>query len=431
MKEINKNAFQLLIAVLATGLGALLVAVTAVAQTEELQARFDLAIEAMETDRLNTARRLLNALLADEPTLHRARLELARANYLAADFRGAREEAERVLADPEVPASVRTTVLAFLAQIREDERNFAKRHQWTPTLYLGGMYDSNVNFGVTRDIIDIGGIPFRVLPQSQETDDGALVIDGGILHTFNPGVRFDSGEHTGFFVWQTQGSGYYRGYFSEDDFNLGVATLRTGPTWFVPRRWRAGIGLQGDQVWLGDRRLGFFTSLNPNATWELNDNTEITAEAIFSYRDYSRDIDRGRDGWYQWGGLRLGRFFDGGTWGLQGGAGYFNFDADADNFSNKGPDLFVGAVWNAWTGGSLYARGGYRNFDFDGVEPGFNLSRDDDEYRVIVGMRHTFRGGFLEDWTLLADWIFTDNQSNLDIYKYDRHQLNFGLARSF
>ncbi len=431
MNEFNHNGLQVAARIIALLLVGLLPSPPAPAQDPGLQAQFELAIEALESNRLNTARRLLSALLADEPTLHRARLELARANYLAADFAGARREAERVLSEPELPASVRTTVLAFLAQIREDERRFAERHRWTPSIYAGGMYDSNVNFGVTRDIIEIGGVPFRVLDSSRETSDGAAVIDAGIQHIYNPGRRFDAGERTGFFVWQSQASGYYRAYFDTDDFNLGVLSLRTGPSWFVPGQWRAGIGLQGDQIWLGDSRLGFFTSLNPSVSREFANGVELTAEAILAYRDYSRVADRGRDGWYRWGGLRFGREFAAGRWALQAGLGYFDFDADDDRFGNRGPDLHVGAVWNAWRDGSLYLRAGFRHFDFRGAEPGFGVGRDDDEYRAIAGLRHGFRGGLLADWTLLADWVYTDNRSNIPLFEYDRHQLNLGLARNF
>ncbi len=427
MKKIKLNLVWAVIALLSCMIPAPVFAT----ESDDLQARFDAAMQALEANQLNSARRLFNALLADDPTLHRARLELARANYLAADFAGARAQAELVLENPDLPPQVRTTVLAFLAQIRKDEAQFSQRHHWVPSLYLGTMYDSNVNFGVSRDIIDINGLPFLVAPGSKPLNDWAAVVDGAIAHTYNPGKRFEAGEQTGFFVWQSQASAYYRGYFNESDFSLGVATLRTGPTWFVPNKWRAGIGLQGDQIWLGGDNLGFYTSLNPNATWEFDGDIELTVEGMFAYRDYNRSVDAGRDGWYQWGGVRVGRYFNARKWGLQAGAGYFHFGADNDRFTNRGPDLFVGVVADLWTNGSVYARAGYRNYDFKGNEPGFNKARDDDEYRFITGFRHSFDRGLLQDWTLLGDWTYTDNRTNVALYEFDRHQLNLGLTRSF
>ncbi len=429
MWEINKSVLSLAAAV-CFGLACQPTALAA-SHDGDVQAEFDAAMAAMNEQRLNTARRLLNALLADNPTLHRARLELARANYLSSDFAAARREAERVLEDPDVPPGVRTNVLAFLAQIREDERDFAKRHRFQPTVYFGGMYDSNVNFGVDRDIVNIGGTQFLVAPGSQEDSDFASVIDVGLAHTYNPGTRFDAGEDTGFFVWQSQVSGYYRGYLDLDDFNLGVLTLRTGPAWFVPGRWQAGIGLQGDKLWLGDSGLGFFTSINPNVTWQFDDEWELTLEGIFSYRDYDRAQDTGREGWYRSGNVRVGKYFNNGQWGVQGGIGYFDFDADDARFGNNGVDIFVGVVAEAWTNGSVYARAGYRLYDFDGPEPVIGVPRDDDEYRFIAGFQHRFSGGWLRNWALQGEGIYTDNSSNSDLFDYDRYQLSLGLARSF
>ena len=82
------------------------------ASTQELQARFDEAMAAIEAQRYNEARGLLTALLSDYPTLQRARLDLARAHYMVADFENARREVEEVLEDPNTPPGVRTTLLA-------------------------------------------------------------------------------------------------------------------------------------------------------------------------------------------------------------------------------------------------------------------------------------------------------------------------------
>ena len=76
---------------------------------------------------------------------------------------------------------------------------------------------------------------------------------------------------------------------------------------------------------------------------------------------------------------------------------------------------------------------GYTPYDFDGTEdplfPG--VSRDDDEMRYALGFEHHFRSGMLENWALQGSWTYTDNQSNVPIYEYDRHTVNLGMARSF
>jgi hypothetical protein len=405
--------------------------VAAPADDDSVERNFADALSAIEANRLRTARSTLQGLVAANPNLLRARLELARVYYLSRDYAGARAEAERVLAEPNLPPSVRTTVLAFLAQIDADQRRFAARHQWTPSIYGGLVYDSNVNVGPNRDVIDIAGDSFVVNPDDRETDDFGLVINGGLAHTWNPGKTFAAGEQTGFFLWQSQANAYYRAYADENDFNLGVLTGRTGPAWVVPGRWRAGLGFQADQIWLGGDALALFGTINPNAAVQIGENTEIGVDGVFTRRSYQDDDNDGRDGWFRFGQLTVTHYLAGRRFAVQGGLGYAGFDADEEFFSYTGPEAFVGVLAEAWTNGTVFARAGYRRYDFDGTEPVFNVARDDDEYRAIAGFQHEFTGGALRGWALQGNWTFTTNDSNVPIYEFDRHQVNLGLARSF
>lgn len=403
----------------------------ATAGTATVQSEFDAAMQAVEQSRLRTARERLTGLLAANPSLSRARLELARVHYLSRDYAAARTEARRVLDDPETPPSVRATVLAFLAQIDADERRFAARHQWSPSFYGGVMYDSNVNVGLARDIIEIGGLPFQVAPDSRETSDGAAVVNAGITHTYNPNRRFEWGEYPGSFVWQSEANAYYRAYFDENDFNLGVLTLRTGPAWIVPGRWRAYVGLQGDQIFFDDENLALFASVNPGIAWQIGNSWEVGLDGIVTERRYDDDADSGREGRYQSAGLTVGRYLRERRLLVQAGVAYPDFDADEDRYSYSGPEVFVGFNSAAWTNGAIFARVGYRWYDFDGIEPGFDIPREDEELRTVVGMQHDYREGWLNNWSLIGSWTYTDNQSDVVIYEYDRHQVSLGLSRRF
>ncbi|MEE9413183.1 MAG: DUF2860 family protein [Methylococcales bacterium] len=396
---------------------------------EQLQQQFSIGMDALEHDRVKTAREAFSGILSSNPELHRARLELARAYYLSLDYDNARREAQTVLEDPNTPVFVRTTLLAFLAQIKEDEKRLNERHHWTPSIYLGFMHDTNVNVGPDRDVINIRGESFTV--SGTEESDTAFVVNPGLTHTYNPGKTFNLGEHSGYFLWQSQLNGYYRSYFDETDFNLGVLTFRTGPAWVVPRHWRAGIGFQIDQIWLGDDRLAIFGTLNPNITWQFGENTEVTLDGVLARRYYNKQRDEDREGWYRSAEVSAAHYFNNGKLGIQGGAGYARFDADGGRFSYRGPNAFVGVIIQPWKNGSVYARASYRQYDYRGEENLFFEARDDDEYRYIVGFQHNIQGGLLAKWAVLGNWIYTDNQSNVAIFDYDRNQFNLGVSRSF
>lgn len=398
---------------------------------DTIQEQFDQALRAIEAGELRTARNTLRALLAGNPSLHRARLELARVHYLAGDYANARREAARVLDDPNTPAAVRTTVLAFLAQIAADERRFAERHQWTPAVYAGAMYDSNVNVGPDRDIVEIGGLPFIVTPQSREQSDLALVVNSTLTHTWNPGRQFTAGADTGFLFWQSEAGAYYRSYADEDDYNLGILTLRTGPVWVVPHDWRASVGLQADQIWLGGSDLALFTSLNPALTRALGADSEVTLEGVLTQRHYWDGTEDARDGWYRALRITVSRFLDEGRLILQAGMGYISFNADEHRFGHDGPEIHGEILWRAWTDGFLYGRVGYLRYDYDGNEPGFGRRRDDDELLYTLGFNHDLRRGPLRGWSLQGSWVYADNHSSLALYDYDRHTVSLGLARSF
>lgn len=105
----------LLAAMLAAGMMNC-VSVQAADQSEQEQL-FREAMQALEDNRLKTAREALQTILRNDPSLHRARLELAVTYYRSLQYVEARRLAQQVLDDPATPPQVRISILAFLAQV--------------------------------------------------------------------------------------------------------------------------------------------------------------------------------------------------------------------------------------------------------------------------------------------------------------------------
>lgn len=406
------------------------------ATSEENEALFKQGMEALEDDRLKSAMEAFHSILSNQPALHRARLELAVAYYKAFQYEEAQKLAQTVLDDPHTPPEVRVTVLAFLAQVKKDQEAFTQRHEFKPSFALGYMYDSNVNVGPSSDIVQIDGGTLTLIPGSTERSDDASVMALGFTHRYQPGKTFEFGERTAVFLWQTEAGLYHREYSSEDEFNLSVLSLSTGPAWVVLRHWRANLALRGEYVWLSNSELALLTSINPAVTWQFQDG-ELTLDATVTDRDYEDGRpsilggDGGREGTYMAVGPSLGHYFNKRKVAAQIGVRAVDFDAEEDRYSYDGYELYAGVNVKTWEGGSVYGRVSYRDVEYDGVEPFFGIARDEDEQRYALGVRHEFKDGYLNKWSLGGSFQYTENDSNLSLYDYDREQVMVNLGRTF
>ncbi|MEW6514167.1 MAG: hypothetical protein AB1443_09210 [Pseudomonadota bacterium] len=371
----------------------------------------------------------LETVLSNQPSLHRARLELAVAYFRALNYEQAAQQAQKVLDDPKTPENVRLAVLAFQAQIKRDQAAVvAQRHTWEPSVSVGLMYDDNVNVGPSSAIIP--GTSLVLTPGSLPRSDEAGVFQAGIAHTYNSPTVMRLGETASRFIWQSRAGLYHKAFFTERDFNLTALTLSTGPGWIAPGKWRANINMQLDDLYLGDESLALFSSISPSFTWQLK-GAELTANAIYLNKDFKRSIDAGRNSDYLSAGLSYGHLFNQGKVAVQGGLSFFDESADASHYSNDGWEAFVGANFVAWENGNIYARYSFKDANFDGVTPGFTVARDETEDRYEIGFGHNFREGALAKWKLTGSWQQTRARSNVSIFTYDREVVSVNLGRSF
>lgn len=369
----------------------------------------------------------LETVISSNPTLHRARLELAVAYYRSLNYDKAKAEGQRVLDDPKTPENVRLAVLAFMAQIERDRVALvANRHTWEPSVSAGVLYDTNVNVGPSSGLLPGGLI---LTPGSLPREDWAGVVQAGITHTYNSPNVVRLGESAARFIWQSHAGVYHKGYFKEDNYNLTVATLSTGPGLIAPERWRANLNLQVDDLYLGGDHLAVYTSLTPSITWTLN-NGELTWDAIFLKKDFVRGQDTGRDADYWATGVSYGHLFNQGKVALQGGVHTFGETANASRFSNDGWEIFLGANVVAWQNGNIYGRYNHKEAAYNGVEF-TGQTRNDTEDRYELGFGHDFKEGALNKWRLSGSWQRTENRSNVSLYTFRREVTGVNLSRSF
>lgn len=381
-----------------------------------------------ETGRPYSAIETLESLLAANPTLNRARLELAVSYYRTLNFAKARAEAQQVLNDPKTPEAVRLSVLSFLKQIDlEESSTFGKPHRFEPTVSIGIVRDSNVTAGPDNAVLSNGGV---LEPSALKQSDWGTVLQAGITHTWADPKPLRIDESTARLSWNSQASLYHKAYHSLTDYNLTVLTLSTGPGLLFQGGDRGNINLQVDSLRLGGNTLALYSSLSPSYTWRLGQG-ELTADGQWVHRSFMRDVDVGRTGDYRSVGLAYGHLFYQGKLAVQGGFDLSNETAHDDQYSNVSHELFGGLRYRAWAGGDVFTRASWRRSHYQDVAATFTEAREETEKRVELGASHRFTDGQLDKWQLSGTVSYVDNSANISLYDYARTIATITVGRSF
>nr|VFK59658.1 MAG: hypothetical protein BECKUNK1418G_GA0071005_100823 [Candidatus Kentron sp. UNK]VFK68806.1 MAG: hypothetical protein BECKUNK1418H_GA0071006_100632 [Candidatus Kentron sp. UNK] len=210
------------------------------ADATDVDALFQQAMEELEGGDLELATTGFEAILWRSPELDRVRMELALAHLRSFDYAKAESIAREVLEKPETPDSVKVRIREFLGAIEAQKHP----HQWTPYFSVGFKYDDNVNVGPSSTSIPTAGGILTLAQDDTPKEDGAWVVMGGIGHTLRTGETFRIAGRTAAFFWQSGGAIYRHDYFSENDYDLTVASVNTGPTLLAARKWPFQSGRQ-------------------------------------------------------------------------------------------------------------------------------------------------------------------------------------------
>ncbi len=402
-------------------------------ESPEIEAQFKQGMQALEDEKLKSAIESFRSIIDTDPSVNRAKLELALAYYRSLRYEQAQALAQEVLDDPLTPPEVRVTVLAFLAQVKRDSERYGQKNEVTPHLSIGVMHDSNVNVGPTVADIRVGDTPFTLAPSSLKRSGNAAVGTVGVDHLYQSGKRVEIGQRTGMLVWQSGANIYWRRYHDFNDYDLLVASVNTGPAVLLLRHWRASLQLRSEFLDLGARALGWFHSVNPSVTWQFN-NAELNWDTLYTRRTYYRATDSGREGDYLATGLNFGRYFNNRRVTATTGARVIKFIADDDQYGYLGGQVSAGLSTRTYKNGSVYARGRFSYFDYEGDDPTGLKPREEKEYVGTVGLTHEFRQpeDLLKGWVANLFWEGTHNDSNIgQLYSYERNQTMLSLSRDF
>ncbi|QGN55707.1 surface lipoprotein assembly modifier [Novosphingobium sp. Gsoil 351] len=259
------------------------------------------------------AEALFRKILADDPSLVRVRLELARTLFLQQDDEDADYHFKLAIA-----AHPPEAVIANIARFREAIR---ARRAWRFNLTLGIAPDSNINSATAKEQVDVFGLPFELDPESRARSGiGAIVAaDANVRIRRNTALPIYLGAYGRLARYDDHRfNDIYVGGEAGPEFRLEGGRLRVAATglqrWYGGRQLVSSLGgkLNYDRIIGGKWALEVSLATRHNAYarrsdvdgWDLeaalSANRALSTSALaFAYASVERSIfnDHGQTSW--------------------------------------------------------------------------------------------------------------------------------------
>lgn len=383
--------------------------------------RFDFyyALAAIEAGELGEAVFALRRVIAVSPEFDRARAELGHAYFLQGEYRRARTELERVLArDPPMP--LRAEVERRLHALNRR----AARYETKVSGYveIGAGHDTNVNSAPEDERVEtVVGTGFLVEEAREQSDDFARI--GGGLRISRP----VSADVNAFIDLE----GERRYHDDETDFEIGSAQARGGMA-VRGERTRTTLAARAQRLYLGGEPYRDVGGLDAAFRYAMSDDQVAALALGYSRLRYENRDQRDSDLWRLAGGVtRLFRVPLRPTVALKAFYGEERAALDTqDARARTERELYgIGTDLRLQLDTRWVLRGGvdYRRSEYAAVDADFGAARTDDYYHADLALE--WRPGL--NWRLQQRLSHAVNDSNLDLYNYDRSIAELRLRYQF
>lgn len=358
-------------------------------------------------ERFDKAASIFEAILAQDPSLPRVRLELGRVYFALREDDGAVRQFELAIAG-DIGNTAINNAEAFLRRI-DDRKVLRTRFSFALAP------DSNVNQATSGDTVDIFGLPFALNDDAREKSGLGLFASAGIelrprlaarvrgsaglqlQHTEFEGSAFDDTIASGWVgpeisfgdKYLTLAATGFRRWYGHQGFNSGVggrASLFVRPG----RRWRLSgqIRVQAIDYDLNPARDGIVLGIQISPTYTLDTKSQFSAVVGFN-RDFA----------------------DGAVWrstALKVGLGYYRELPWALT-----ADIRSDVSWRT----------------FDTMQIAFGREREDKTFEL--GMRVIKRDIRIFGLSPMVGYTLQRNISNIGLYDFTRHRAQIGLTKRF
>ena len=346
-------------------------------------------------------------ILTRDPRAVRVRLELGRALFEIGDYRDAGRQF-RFARSGNLPAEVNANIDRYLFAIRA-------RQTFTWDFSVAIAPDTNVNAAPSIEEISIFGLPFQLSEDAQRQTGLGLLLNTSA--EWSPHI----GERTRLRV----GGDLYRTDYSGGDFDDTLASVYLGPNVQLGNTEFSTL-LTGFHRWYGNKPYNHGTGIRQELTHYPSSRTRLhtSVEHQWVRHDQANSLDGTRTSWL-------------GSWqyaltpssGVMGLLGVSRESTELDMLSNTVYRSGMGYYRELFGGLTALLQPEYLHARYDDVTPAFGVERRDDLWRTrlrLTNRRWVYRG-FSPELTL----IHTSRDSNIDLYSYDRNQIQLGVTKLY
>lgn len=367
---------------------------------------FLLGVIAVAQKNYDDAIELFRRILVSQPDAERVRLELARAFYYKGDYDNATIQFRRARAGV-VPDNVKANIDTFLAAINRGKT-------WSFNFSGSLVYDSDENAATSVDQVTIYGLPY--------------VLDSNARQTSGPGIFGDiSGEYSPLLSDNLKlriGADTYRTTYEHSAFDDMATSVYAGPL-LLFSGWDIGAIGTGFYRWFGNAPYVNGRGAKLYADFGITSSWQFSFSLGGQYLDYS--IIPQQSGPLYSAQAQIGYAISPSS-AVQFLTGY-NRQYANPAFAYSG--YWFGAAYQQDLpfGFSVNLRPSFFITKFEGPYAGFGVTRSDQ--LVMLGLDILNRRFQYFGVTPRLTYTYTDQISNVPLFKYSRSQVTVGLTRQF
>jgi outer membrane protein len=312
------------------------------------------------------------------------------------------------------PSRVVENIDKFLALI---ENNKTPKN-WRVYGSLGWMHDTNANAGPEAESVLMFGLPFTLSDTAKERSDNAWLVRLGFNHA--NGLNDDVSWISSLTLNSTD-------YNSIDSLDSLVLSGSSGPSWRIDEQTTASLSLVADLVKIGHENsyYNFTYGVAPQIQYKINKKTSANLNTTISKKNFK--TQRARNSRNYTINPTIGYQIDKTSFSRLG-LMFAREDSGISYYSNDSIGINSSYGYTFQNGLQTYLNASYTDSDYKGQEIYYSETRHDKISKFLVNTSYHIEK---LDSDIVLSANYTDNDSNLDMYKYNRQQISLSVRKSF